>query len=71
MTQNLGRLDRGLRLLVGLFLIAAPFLNFPVTWASSVWTYAALIVGVILTATSLLKFCPIYRVLGLSTCKRS
>lgn len=71
MTNNLGRIDRGIRLVLGLLLIAAPLLNFPAIWADSTLAYGAIIVGLVLAGTAILKFCPLYRVLGLSTCRTS
>jgi hypothetical protein len=47
-------------------LIALPFLGGAAVTGS--WlAWAAPVVGVILAATAFLAFCPIYRVLGLST----
>jgi hypothetical protein len=65
-TANVGTPDRIIRLVVGVVLIALPF--FGGTAISGSWlAWAAPIVGVILAATAFLAFCPIYRVLGLST----
>lgn len=59
MNANVGSIDRILRIVVGLALIAwAAFLDGPV-WA---W------IGVVPLATGLFKFCPFYPLLGLSTC---
>ena len=71
MTSNVGKIDRGLRLFLGLILIAAPLVNFPAIWSSSTWAFVAIAVGIVLATTSILRFCPIYRVLGLSTCRVS
>jgi len=71
MTTNVGNTDRVIRLLLGLVLIAAPLMNMPAIWSEPVWAYASMAVGVVLAATSMLRFCPAYRVLGLSTCKAS
>ena len=69
MTANLGNIDRVVRLLIGLALILAPLLNLPAMWSSSGLVYASIGVGLILTATALFRFCPLYRIFGLSTCK--
>ncbi|MBI5331553.1 MAG: DUF2892 domain-containing protein [Betaproteobacteria bacterium] len=59
MSANVGGIDRILRILVGLALIAwAAVLGGPV-WA---W------IGVVPLATGLIKFCPLYPILGMSTC---
>ena len=59
---NVGGIDRILRIVVGLALIAGFFLNAD---ASMRWLY---LVGVIPLATGLLQTCPVYSIFGLSTC---
>jgi len=60
MKANVGGIDRVLRIVVGLALIAwVLFANGPV-WA---W------IGVFPLATGLINFCPAYSILGVSTCK--
>ena len=61
MKANVGGIDRILRIVVGLALIAwaaVPALGGPV-WA---W------IGVVPLATGLFKFCPFYPLLGMNTC---
>lgn len=59
MKANVGGIDRVLRILVGAALILwAALLGGPV-WA---W------IGVVPLATGLVKFCPIYPILGMNTC---
>ena len=59
MSANVGGIDRILRILVGIALIVwAAVLGGPV-WA---W------IGVVPLATGLIKFCPLYPILGMSTC---
>lgn len=60
MSANVGGVDRILRILVGIALIAWAVMGGPV-WA---W------VGVVPLATGLVKFCPFYPLLGLSTCQK-
>jgi len=65
-TANVGTPDRIIRLILGAILIAVPFFGGAAITGS--WlAWAAPIVGVVLAATAFLAFCPIYRVLGLST----
>lgn len=65
---NVGTPDRIARLVIGLVLIAAPFF---VTGLATWLTWLLPIVGVVLVGTAFLAFCPIYRVLGLSTRSRN
>jgi hypothetical protein len=58
MKTNVGGIDRILRILVGLALVAWAVLGGPV-WA---W------IGVIPLGTGVVGFCPIYPLLGMSTC---
>jgi hypothetical protein len=71
MTPNVGKFDRAFRLILGLLLIFAPLLNFPAIWSDPTTAYVTIAVGCVLAATSLLKFCPLYRIVGLSTCRVS
>lgn len=66
---NVGTIDRVLRLVVGGALIAAPFAADMPIFENDMYKYGAMVVGVILVATAAMKFCPIYRILGLRTCK--
>ncbi len=58
MKFNVGGIDRVLRILAGLGLIAWAALGGPV-WA---W------IGIVPLATGAIGFCPVYPLLGLSTC---
>jgi len=59
---NEGTIDRALRVIAGLALLAMFFI-FP----DASWRYWTLI-GVVPLATGLLGTCPLYSMLGLSTC---
>ncbi|MGB7244121.1 MAG: DUF2892 domain-containing protein [Sulfitobacter sp.] len=69
MTANLGLTDRFLRIILGLVFVIAPLLNMPTIWTSAVFYYGSIAVGAILVATALFRFCPLYRIIGYSTCK--
>ncbi len=60
MTKNVGGIDRILRIVVGIALIAAA-----ATGAIGVWGY----IGVVALATGLMGWCPPYAILGFNTCK--
>lgn len=59
---NVGGIDRILRIVVGLALIAGFFLN---TEASMRWLY---LIGIVPLATGLFSTCPLYSILGINTC---
>jgi hypothetical protein len=63
--KNIGTPDRALRLILGAVLIALPAL----TALGSALTVALPVVGAILMLTALVRFCPLYRLIGVSTCK--
>ena len=69
MSANVGNMDRILRGILGLVLFFAPLLNTPAIWSNAALAYASMAVGIILVATALFRFCPLYRLLGMSTCK--
>ena len=69
MTANLGTIDRILRLAIGILLVLAPFVGQISLLQSGGATALSVIVGLVLIATSALKFCPLYRIFGIRTCK--
>ncbi|WP_299732663.1 DUF2892 domain-containing protein [uncultured Tateyamaria sp.] len=69
MIANLGRPDRLIRAILGLVLIVLPLLNMPAIWSSGALAYGSMGVGAILVLTALVRFCPLYRIVGISTCK--
>jgi hypothetical protein len=63
MKRNVGGADRGARLVIGFLLIAIPiFVELP-GW----WGVVPFIIGVILVATALLRYCPVNAALGFDT----
>ena len=60
--KNVGSIDRILRIVVGLALIAGFFLNADATYR---WAY---LIGIVPLATGLMSTCPLYRLFGFSTC---
>ena len=62
MRPNLGTFDRIVRVVLGVMLLGL-YGALP-----SPWRYFTLF-GIILIATAMLSYCPIYHVLGLRTCR--
>ena len=69
MVANLGSPDRLIRAILGIALIILPLLNIPAIWSSAALAYGSIAVGLILVLTALLRFCPLFRLGGISTCK--
>lgn len=70
MKANVGTIDRVMRLIIGVVLVALPFVTSFALWANPVWMYGAVVVGLVLIVTAALRFCPLYRILGMRTCAR-
>lgn len=62
MKINVGGIDRILRIIAGLALIALTL-----TGTIGVWGW----IGVVPLATGLMKFCPVYAMLGFNSCPMS
>ncbi|MEH6836199.1 MULTISPECIES: YgaP family membrane protein [Falsihalocynthiibacter] len=60
LTKNVGSTDRMIRLAVGAILVVLTLMG-----TIGVWGW----LGLILIGTAFLNFCPLYRILGKSTCK--
>ena len=58
MSKNIGSLDRAVRIVLGLALIALALFN------DQSWGW----IGVVPLATAFMGFCPAYKLVGLSTC---
>ena len=65
--SNVGTLDRLIRFVVGALLVVAPFVATWPLWANPIAFWTSIVVGVVLIATSVFSFCPIYAALGLSS----
>ncbi|RMF41528.1 MAG: DUF2892 domain-containing protein [Alphaproteobacteria bacterium] len=68
MSANIGTIDRIVRALIGLALLWLAFLSGLPVMASPAAQYIAAAVGVIMLATSAIRFCPLYRLFGFRTC---
>jgi hypothetical protein len=65
MKKNISNLDKGVRILIAI--IVALLYYFEVI--EGTLAYVLMAVAIILLITSLINFCPLYRVFGISTCK--
>lgn len=61
MNNNIGTVDKSIRILIGLVLIALVFAGPQSPWG---W------IGLPVIAIALFGWCPLYKVLGISTCKQ-
>ena len=61
MPRNEGTLDRAVRIIVGLVLLSLAFFG-----PRTPWGY----IGLLPLLTGMFGFCPLYAVLGISTCPR-
>ena len=66
MKANTGPIDRAVRVVMGLVLIAFAIpLGFPATeWGWIGW------IGIVPILTAIIGFCPLYALLGISTCEQ-
>jgi len=69
MTTNVGTVDRGVRLVLGVALIAAALFSGLTIFDGAVMKYGAILVGVVLAVTGLMQTCPAYSIFGIRTCK--
>ncbi|SIQ58743.1 Protein of unknown function [Paracoccus thiocyanatus] len=63
MQINIGTAERALRLILGVVLVLLPFL----AGLSTLWTWVSVIVGLVLVVTGLVRFCPVWAMLGIRT----
>lgn len=64
MEKNMGGLDRSLRIILGLALLAYAFMG----GAGGLGLVAG-VIGAVFLVTSAVSFCPLYRLIGLKTCQ--
>lgn len=64
MQKNVGSIDRAIRALAGIALLAAFFLG-ALQGAPGI---VALVVGIVMLATAAIGWCPPYKLLGINTC---
>ena len=64
MKANVGTVDRVFRLVAGAALIAFGYMG----GLASPWNAVAIGAGSVFVLTALIKFCPLYPLLGINTC---
>jgi len=69
MTPNIGTLDRAARAILGAALVLLALAGDLAFLAAPAMKWAAVAVGVVLILTAGFRFCPLYRVLGVRTCR--
>lgn len=62
---NMGSADRAIRAIVGIALLASPFVT--ALEVTSLWGILAMVVGAVFVLTSLIAYCPAYPLLGIRT----
>ena len=67
MTINVGTVDRIARAILGIVLLYLAFASGALD--GGVWKWVAALAGVVMLGTSALKFCPLYRIIGVRTCR--
>lgn len=66
MNTNVGTIDRVLRIVIGVLLIAYAI---PIGFPSTGWNWLGWI-GVVPILTAIFRYCPAYSIFGLATCPR-
>lgn len=69
---NIGSVDRSIRFVAGILLIALLFLPSTAPWFAALgnWKWGVFAVGVIMIGTAVIRFCPAYTLFGVTTCSR-
>jgi hypothetical protein len=63
MKRNTGNIDRAIRAILGLVLIALA-----ATGTVGVWGWIGIVIGIVLLLTAIFGFCPAYAIFGMNTC---
>ena len=69
MVANVGTPDRILRLVAGVILILLPLFTSYSLWESKLAAFGLPVVGAVLVVTAVFRFCPLYRLFGLRSCR--
>ena len=64
MKPNMGSLDRSIRTFIAIALIALAWMGY----ITGTWAIVAYVAATVFLLTSFVSFCPLYTLLGVSTC---
>jgi hypothetical protein len=67
MKKNMGNIDRVIRVLIALVVIALYFANV----ISGTVALVLLVLSAVFILTSVISFCPLYTIFGINTCKKN
>lgn len=65
MKKNMGNTDKAIRTLIALIIAALSYFEF----ITGIFGNILLVIAIVLLVTSLVNFCPLYKLLGINTCK--
>ena len=65
MKKNMGNTDKAIRTLIALIIATLSYFEF----ITGIFGNILLVLAIILLVTSLINFCPLYKLLGINTCK--
>jgi uncharacterized membrane protein len=65
MKKNMGKIDKGVRILVALMMMGLIYMEL----IPEPWSFVVLGLAGIFVLTSVINFCPLYVLFGINTCK--
>lgn len=65
MKKNVGKNDKALRTLIALILASLSYFNI----VQGTLEIVLLVAAIVLLTTALINFCPLYKLIGINTCK--
>ena len=71
MSANVGNIDRVLRALIGIILIAAPFAFASDLWANPLYEYGAIVVGLVMLTVAITRVCQFIQSSAFAPAKRA
>lgn len=65
MKRNMGNTDKGVRIIIAIAIALLYYFNV----IEGTLAYVLMAVAIIFLVTSLINFCPLYKIIGINTCK--